>query len=119
MPTLVPVQTRLAPSPASAAGAQGGAAPAGAPAPAPAVNLRIDSLVLHGFAPAEARRVSAAFEGELARLLTSSPISGYAAPAAVAGPAPSAPALRLSIAPAGGEAAGAASARALHARLRA
>jgi hypothetical protein len=111
MPTLVPVQTRPAAAPARADDA---ARPSAASAAAPALSLRIDSLVLHGFAPAEARRVGAAFEGELARLLSTSPLHGYAA-----SPAASAPSPRLSIAPARAEAAGAASARALHARLRA
>ena len=94
MPT-IPVQTRLAPpSPGNAALPLGPNLPPATPAaasgpighwslvpghsaapPAAAGDLRIDSLVLHGFSPAEGRRASVAFEQELARLLTEIPLS--------------------------------------------
>jgi hypothetical protein len=147
---VIPVQTRLAPpSPGNAELPLGiGVAPAttitasastpirhssfdiGHSAAAPAaVDLRIDSLVLHGFSPAEGRRAGAAFEQELTRLLTESPLSEYSR-LLPASPASSSPALAsldasdighwsLVIGHSRGEATGRASARALHARLRA
>lgn len=144
---VIPVQTRLAPpSPGNAELPLGiGVAPATTTAPAAtpirhssfdighsaapaAVDLRIDSLVLHGFSPAEGRRAGAAFEQELARLLTESPLSGYErlgalsdeSRAAIQLAAPLADDIRhssLVIGHSRGEATGRASARALHARL--
>lgn len=48
-------------------------APLAPPPTAPAavfVNLRIDALVLHGFSRADGHRATAAFQGELTRLIT-------------------------------------------------
>lgn len=87
-----------------------------AAAPA-AIDLRIGSLVLHGFSAAEGRRAGLAFEQELTRLLTESPLPEYSALAAL----PDSPLdhgrWALDIAPSRAESAGTASARALHARL--
>ncbi len=88
-----------------------------APAPAGAVYLHIDSLVLHGFPPSEARRVSAAFEKELTRLLTESPLSASSlAPSLTHSFTPSS---HWSLITSRSGACGAGAARALHARLRA
>ena len=143
MPT-IPVQTRLAPPapapgsagslPASASPATHASAPSSGlspqvsalPSAGAAVSLRIDSLILHGFSPAEARRTGAAFEKELTRLLTESPLSESSLNPAL----PHTPhgSLTSSSDPAIGPwslvirhsgAAGAGAARALHARLRA
>ena len=139
---VIPVQTRLAPpSPGNAELPLGPSLQPASAAPSPAsighwslvighsaapaaVDLRIDSLVLHGFSPAEGRRAGAAFEQELARLLTESPLSGYnhllpdAAPGSHLSPEPIGH-WTLVIGHSRGEATGRASARALHARLRA
>ena len=150
MPT-IPVQTRLAP-PAPAAGSNvsppvtvssanrapisSAAPPIGpwslaighsAPAPAgAAVSLRIDSLVLHGLPASEARRVSIAFEKELTRLLTESPLSDSTlSPTLQDSSTPASDSDPRSIGPwsldigHSGAGLGAGAARALHARLRA
>ena len=136
---LIPVQTRLAaPAPTVAqaflpVGSESSAPRVSVPsAPltpslphtlTPSVSLQIDSLVLHGFPAAEARRVGAAFEKELARLLSESPLSPSLPPAPRDSLTPSSTPdaavghWTLDLGHSG--AVGAGAARALHARLRA
>ncbi len=136
---VIPVQTRLAPphvpTPAVTSSASAGASPSDASSvaaspgsspstPPPALDLHIDSLVLHGFSAADGRRAGTAFEQELARLLAGSgaPVSEYASGSSVlaelctaANPAP----LSSELVPGRPELTGRRAARALHARLRA
>ena len=58
-------------------------APLGPPPPAPAaasIALRIDALVLHGFSRADGHRATAAFHGELTRLITTHGLPDLSAP---------------------------------------
>ena len=126
---VVPVQTRLAPQPPSGnaepqLGLLAPALPAPPPPALPSLDLRIDSLVLHGFSAVDGRRVGAAFEEELALLVSAypSPLSEYtsgssalAESVASSVPAP----LSAEFAPGRPELTGRRAARALHARLRA
>ena len=135
MPT-IPVQTRLAPppapSPTAPASVLTGASPspvssfAASPgpspsAPSPALDLHIDSLVLHGFSAADGRRAGAAFEHELSRLLagSESPPSDYTSGASALADSSAAAPLSSDFAPGRPELTGRRAARALHARLRA
>jgi hypothetical protein len=43
--------------------------------PRPSINLHIEELVLHGFAPGDRHRISEAVQQELTRLLSEQPIS--------------------------------------------
>ena len=133
---VVPVQTRLAPPSGTAEPLLGPSAVTSAsgpslahflppsPSAAPSLDLRIDSLVLHGFSAVDGRRVGAAFEEELALLVSSypSPLSEYTSGSSALAESlgSSAPAhLSSEFAPGRPELTGRRAARALHARLRA
>ena len=138
MPT-IPVQTRLAPPPApgpsasfsAAVAAASSAAPsspihpdASPSAPSAALDLHIDSLVLHGFSGVDGRRAGAAFEKELSRLLSDSgsPLSGYASGSSALADSSAAgdtTPLSVEFVPGRPDLTGRRAARALHARLRA